>query len=270
MSDLFALAGTVQTLAGEVSALGPLERERADAAIGVAARLADLRDEAQALLGELAARRPALVAAQLARLGLTRRSKGLKLNLGAGETRIEGFLNIDAWPADLALDLRWGLPFGGRAVDAVYCCHALEHFAYPDAALALLKEIRRVLARGGVARIVVPDIEQCIAAYVANDRRFYAARRETWSWWPARTTRLDDFLSYAGVGSDTRNLTEDHKYGYDFETLSALLRRAGFGNVERSAFMQSRHPALRVDDASAIAGATYGESHYSLFVDAWR
>ena len=229
-------------------------------------RLADLRDEAQALLGELAARRPALVAAQLARLGLTRRSKGLKLNLGAGETRIEGFLNIDAWPADLALDLRWGLPFGGGAVDAVYCCHALEHFAYPDAALALLKEIRRVLARGGVARIVVPDIEQCIAAYVANDRRFYAARRETWSWWPARTTRLDDFLSYAGVGSDTRNLTEDHKYGYDFETLERLAapRRVRQRGAQR----------LHAESPPGAAGRRRQrhrrrhlrlESHYSLF-----
>lgn len=41
-------------------------------------------------------------------------------------------------------------------------------FARPDAAL----------------RIVVPDIEKCIAAYAANDRMSFASRRETWDWCP--------------------------------------------------------------------------------------
>jgi hypothetical protein len=34
--------------------------------------------------------------------------------------------------------------------------------------------------------------------------------------------------------------------------------------------MGSAHPALRVDDVSAVARATYGTRHYSLFVEATR
>jgi hypothetical protein len=59
-----------------------------------------------------------------------------------------------------------------------------------------------------------------------------------------------------------------HKFGYDFETLSRLLRRAGFRQIERSDFMQSRRSVLRVDAASAIASAKYGNRYYSLFVEA--
>jgi hypothetical protein len=32
--------------------------------------------------------------------------------------------------------------------------------------------------------------------------------------------------------------------------------------------MASVHPALRVDHISSVASATYGERHYSLFVEA--
>ena len=84
-------------------------------------------------------------------------------------------------------------------------------------------ELKRVIAPRGVLRIVVPDIEQCIEAYTANDRRFFDSRRETWSWWPEKTTRLEDFLTYSGVGAEPAYLFEAHKYGYDFETLAKAL-----------------------------------------------
>lgn len=42
--------------------------------------------------------------------------------------------------------------------DVVYCCHALEHL-YPHEVYLALKEFARVLTPGGVAVIVVPDLE---------------------------------------------------------------------------------------------------------------
>jgi hypothetical protein len=124
------------------------------------------------------------------------------------------------------------------------------------------------MAPGGVVRIVVPDIEQCIAAYSSNDRLFFASRRETWDWWPENATRLEDFLAYAGAGPEPASLFEAHKYGYDFETLAKVLGGAGFESVRQSAFMASDDPALRVDDASTVAHARYGDRYYSLFVEA--
>jgi predicted SAM-dependent methyltransferase len=144
----------------------------------------------------------------------------------------------------------------------------LEHMFFPRDVKFFLSELRRVMAPGAALRVVVPDVEQCLEAYVANDRSFFASRRETWSWWPDNATRLEDFLAYAGAGAEPAYLFEAHKYGYDFETLAKVLGEAGFERIERSAYMASEDPLLRVDDISAVAKARYGDRHYSLFVEA--
>ena len=41
-------------------------------------------------------------------------------------------------------------------------------------------------------------------------------------------------------------------------------------DIERVAYMQSRDAALRVDDHSEVASASYGGRHYSLFVEACK
>ena len=81
-------------------------------------------------------------------------------------------------------------------------------------------------------------------------------------------TRLASFLTYAGASAHPSQFLTSHKFGYDFETLARLLTTAGFAAVEASAFMASRHEALRVDEASAVAGAHSDEIAYSLFVEA--
>ncbi|MGA8705628.1 MAG: hypothetical protein WB646_01435 [Steroidobacteraceae bacterium] len=46
------------------------------------------------------------------------------------------------------------------------------------------------------------------------------------------------------------------RFGYDFQTLCELLRSAGCRRIARSGYLQSRHAALRVDDASHVARGT--------------
>jgi hypothetical protein len=111
-------------------------------------------------------------------------------------------------------------------------------------------------------------VRACIEAYVNNDRSFFASRRETWSWWPENPTRQEDFLGYAGAGAEPAWQFESHKFGYDFETLSKVLIEAGFLNVVRSGYMTSTREELRVDQASSVANAKYGDRHFSLFVEA--
>lgn len=261
-SDLRRLAQATDAIAAEVAVRGPRATSPAV--------LKRWRCDAESLAAALRLRRRSFMAAQLSALGLSRRSRGLQLHLGAADSPLPGWVNIDHWPAQLAMDLRWGLPFAKGTARAVYLCHVLEHCYYPDEALAVMADIHRVLAPGGVARIVVPDIEQCLRAYVRRDRRFFAARRAQWPWWPPTHTRLESFLSYAGVGASPDSFVSSHKFGYDYETLRLLLRRAGFRRIERSGFMRSRDPALRIDDSSRVAGARYGQRYYSLFVEAQR
>jgi SAM-dependent methyltransferase len=270
-NHLRLLARSIYDLACDVLGLGPEVAERALAdqtGIGLERRLMAALASLDGLRNELLPPRRSRMQAQLATLGVGPASKDLQLHIGCGTGHLPGWINIDVDPAPLAMNALWGLPFADRSVSRVFVSHMLEHLFFPRDVLFFLGELKRVMAPGGVARIVVPDIGQCIAAYESNDRSFFASRRETWSWWPENATRLQDFLNYAGAGPEPAHLFEAHKYGYDFETLAKVLREAGFERIRESEYMRSEDPALLVDDISAVASASYGDRHYSLFVEA--
>jgi len=264
------LARSTYDLACDVFGLGIDHVERAlteRGGAGLRHRLMAMLANIESLRNELRQLRQSRIIEQLGALGVAAAPKDLKLQIGCGRGLLDGWINIDVSPAPLSLNALWGLPFPDGSVSRVFVSHLLEHLHYPHDVRFFLGELRRVVARGGVIRIVVPDIEQCIAAYSTNDRSFFEGRRETWSWWPSDTTRLQDFLAYAGVGPDPAYLLESHKYGYDFETLARVLGEAGFDRVRRSEFMASDDPLLRVDDVSEVAKARYGDRYYSLFVE---
>jgi SAM-dependent methyltransferase len=257
-------------LAGELRGMGPAAHEltRGGQGVSLRARLASLAQSVEALQADLAALRGTVVVRQLEALGIDARSSELKVHVGCGGHELPGWINIDNHPAPLAINLDWGLPLPDRSARYVFVSHLLEHLFHPVQSGYLLAEIRRVLMPGGVARIVVPDIEQCLRAYVAGDEAFFADRRRHWTWLPEDLTHLESFLAYAGAGPWPDRLFEHHKFGYDFATLRRCLERASFTNVRRCAYQQSPHEALRVDHASSNASATHGEQHYSLFVEA--
>jgi SAM-dependent methyltransferase len=236
--------------------------------VGVERRLMALLAATDGLRSELAGLRPPHVEGQLRALGIDATSTELNLHIGCGRKLLPGWVNIDVDPAPLSINVLRGLPFGAASARHVFVSHFLEHLFFPRDVKPFLGELRRVLAPGGIVRIVVPDIEQCVEAYTANDRAFFGSRRETWPWWPENPTRLEDFLAYAGAGPEPAYLFESHKYGYDFETLSRVLEDAGFVGIRRSSFMGSEHAALRVDEASEVAAARYGDRYYSLFAEA--
>jgi hypothetical protein len=232
------------------------------------AKLGRVRRTLSGIAAELRERRAPYLATQLSRLKLSYES-GLKLNLGSGRTRIEGWLNVDVPPADLGMHLNWGLPFAEGVAKCVYISHVLEHF-YKREALALLRDVYRVLAHGATARLVVPDIEKCMRAYVQRDEGYFETRRRLWSVsQESAATSLELVLKNAGAGVKPEGFW-GHKQGYDFETLSDILRQAGFTSVERSEYMGSKHEGLRVDTASRVAAHEHAKIKFSLFVEATK
>jgi predicted SAM-dependent methyltransferase len=92
------------------------------------------------------------------------------LNLGCGKQFHPAWTNIDfisTTPEVMAWDLTKGLPFENETFDVVYHSHFLEHLSKPQAS-ELLQDCYRVLRRGGILRVVVPDLEQIVRSYLAT------------------------------------------------------------------------------------------------------
>lgn len=144
-------------------------------------------------------------------------------------------------------DVRKRLPWRDGSFEAVYASHLLEHLHLSEG-MALLRECHRVLRPGGVIRIVVPDLESAIRDYV--ERREHA---ETYRNTFLTRTRADELNSRmlfheatpvpGGFAMRTfrlHNAFHQHKWMYDAESLSAHLSAAGFREVARRGFLESR------------------------------
>ncbi len=143
--------------------------------------------------------------------------EGFDLHLGCGHKYIPGMINADGnrfQKIDLWIDLRNRLPFPDRSCRFVYSSHTLEHL-FPDEAINLLQEIRRVLRPGGTARIAVPSVDH--ALQVAHG----AAVED----WPR------PFADPVAQAVNYLFCEGQHKYAYTYSILDAFARKAGFQGV---------------------------------------
>jgi len=196
-----------------------------------------------------------------------------RLHLGCGPHVIDGWMNIDgswsAWfarhqrlakalaalhviPKRLVVnfypdtirvhDLRLPLPFiASDSCEAVYASHLLEHMLFADAQ-RLLRESFRVLAPGGSARFVVPDLRAIVMEYtgqgtIADDHgeipTLCGADRFSARFLNAGTAPQDGSFLYRLYTSMTAFHT--HKWMYDGASLKQHMEKAGFTSVsERS------------------------------------
>lgn len=85
----------------------------------------------------------------------------MKLNIGCGENRLDGYVNTDrerSVQPDVVMDLEsFPWPFEADSVDEIVANHVLEHVgADPAVFLGVMKEIYRVCRGGALLRIAVP------------------------------------------------------------------------------------------------------------------
>ena len=100
-------------------------------------------------------------------------SRSRKLNIGCGRRYHADWINLDLTSRDASVvqwDIIEGLPFADNSLHAVYHSHVLEHLR-PGDGERLMAECFRVLAPGGVLRVVVPDLEKIAELYLDTHRQ---------------------------------------------------------------------------------------------------
>lgn len=145
--------------------------------------------------------------------------------------------NAARFPANVRYgDIVKGLPVARGGASAVYCSHVLEHLALNDFRRALANT-RAMLRPGGVFRLVMPDLEHCARAYLANPAD------------DAAVTFINDTM--LGIEERPRSLKQiavaalgnsNHLWLWDFKAAKRELAAAGFRHIRRAQFADSTDP----------------------------
>ncbi len=165
-----------------------------------------------------------------------------KLHVGCGKHLLGGWINADRDPVEGAiyLDASRPLPFSDSNFDYIFSEHFIEHLEY-EAGAQYLRECFRILRPGGIVRTATPDLRFVFDLYPepksATHRAYvdWIARHHVpYGAEPTAAFVVNNFFHGHG-----------HRFIHDVQTLTTLLERAGFLEVERCALGKSRHEALR-------------------------
>src|SRR6266705_4999513 len=103
----------------------------------------------------------------------------IKLNFGAGDTKLDGFVNIDmniSVKPDLITDIRLHcLPFQDASCEVIHFLHCLEHIELKFWPF-VFDEFYRLLMPNGVLLLAFPNFEICSTYFLEN----YRGMREFW------------------------------------------------------------------------------------------
>lgn len=185
------------------------------------------------------------------------RSNDLRVNLGSGGDDAGGWINVDVRAVGIdscRWDIRYRLPFADNTVAQVYASHVLEHLEFREEVPALLTELHRVLKPEGTLRIVVPDAARYMEAYVTGDPDKWAAL--------GCEALPDDMPTHMMMINHVFHQGGEHQFGYDFETLNFLLKKASFGDIVQCQYRGSTKFDKELDLAT--------HATYSLYIEAQR
>jgi len=191
--------------------------------------------------------------ARLAKLPRLRRTLSLLHILPANKAEIP-------WSPDIFVhDVRKPLPFPDGSADAVYASHVLEHL-YREQGQQLIREAFRVLASGGIVRIVVPDLRAIVHEYL-GERPFgeHSAGEKA----PPPGDLLNERLLMRWPSPSKHNFLlriyeawqdfHSHKWMYDEQSLGNLLGSTGFVEILRRNYAESLIPDIvKVEDPSRV------------------
>lgn len=143
------------------------------------------------------------------------------LHLGCGCVLLPGFINLDIRDEEGIdkISLVYPIDYDNDTFDLIYSSHVLEHFPRKQT-LNILQEWTRILKKGGILRISVPNIEALIEIYQQGKD-------------------LDQIIGplYG---------RQDYRYNYhytifDYKILKGLMEKAGLTSIHYWDFRRTVH-----------------------------
>jgi glycosyltransferase involved in cell wall biosynthesis len=148
-------------------------------------------------------------------------SEIININVGGGNTKIEGYLNLDKYSptADIKKDILEPGLFQPESIDKFLLNHVLEHFIEPEAQ-KVVETLYTALKSGGALEIHVPDLSKIMEVSDPEYRK-----KVLYGW------QLPGMY---------------HRWGYDKDSLRKVLETAGFRIVSLDEGYQYDAPELCV------------------------
>ena len=181
----------------------------------------------------------------------------VKINLGSGHYKLDGWVNVDIdldSRPDVGANLSAGLPFADGVAGLMHTEDFIDQLQL-DNAEGFLKECHRILAPGGVLRVLTPDMRRLAELYLNDPDRLV----ELWKTFVGIELKLDTPGEVFNLGMRFAG----HTFLYDEQTFKALAGRCGF-EARRVAFQQSEVAELRGLDLRSPDDAV------SLYFDCYR
>jgi hypothetical protein len=175
----------------------------------------EIRRLLRADLGGPAAKAPVEIrVVDESKVAAQRAAGAIRLNLGCGHIPEKGYINIDmrALPGVDVVAPVDQLPFENGEIDEIYGAHLAEHFPEHVFLNQILPYWKEKLRPGGTLRLVLPNAEAMVRAYVAGET---------------------DFATLALIVMGGQEYEGDFHFAfYNPERLTAVLEKAGFRAIE--------------------------------------
>ena len=215
----------------------------------------------------------------------------IKLNLGCGSVRPQGWINTDSslnahlqrvplvgkklaskinnveYESNnviyMNLNKRWA--YKDNSVNTVYASHLFEHLTLRSAAL-FLKESFRCLKPDGVIRIVVPDLHKICLKYLQDYNNPAIEDPTEFIMWAINMHREGQYGSKNNIIKKSilewQDYPHQHKFMYDDKSLSLKVKHAGFENIHSMVYGESKF----IKEIKDVEGQK--ESYLSVYIEA--
>jgi ubiquinone/menaquinone biosynthesis C-methylase UbiE len=214
----------------------------------------------------------------------------MKLNLGCGAVRPNGWVNVDSslnaylqkLPGGKFIASKLGMvqydsnnvtymnlnkpwKIKSNSADIVYASHLFEHLSLKSAKL-FMNESYRVLKPGGIIRIVVPDLYKICKKYISEYEQTEGFANTTeYIMWAINMHREGQYPNVKGFKKiilEWQGYPHQHKFMYDEKSLGKIFADQGFTQIKSKVYGESDY----IKEIKDVEGGK--ESYLSVYLEA--